>query len=117
MTQKTVQKVSDGSLTERPAAPERARADPENPDFSRWAGTDLTHEDMMAIEREARAMRARVMAMMIRRAWRAIERAVWRMRQRDLEKYLAQSSNLADLERRIRDLERNRGSGLGGLSY
>ncbi len=117
MTFNTVQKVSDGSLTERPAAPERARIDPENPDFSRWAGTDLTHEDVMAIEREARAMRARVLAIMVRRAWRAVERTFWRMRQRDVEKYLARSSSLADLERRMRDLERGRGSGFGGLSY
>lgn len=117
MTQETTLKVSDGSLTERPAAPERAPTDPETPDFSAWAGKDLTHEDFMAIEREARAMRARVLAAMIRRIGQAIERAFWRLRQRDIEKYLAKSGDLADLERRIRDLERGRGSGFGGLSY
>lgn len=117
MTQDTVFKVSDDSLQARQAAAERNRADPENPDFSSWFGTELTHADIMAIEHEAREMRARVFALMLRRMGRAIERAFWRMRQRDVEKYLAQSSDLVDLERRIRDLERGRGPGLGGLSY
>lgn len=117
MTQEAVFKVSDGSLKDRPAAPGQARTDPENPDFTAWLGSDLTHGDIIAIEREARAMRARVFAVMIRRAWRGIERAFWRMRQRDIEKYLAKSSNLADLERRIRGLEQGRGPGFGGLSY
>jgi mevalonate kinase len=117
MTQDTVFKVSDDSLQTRRAATERNRADPENPDFSAWFGTDLTHDDVMAIEREARELRSRVFALMIRRMGRSIERAFWRLRQRDIERYLAKSSDLSDLERRIRDLERGRGPGLGGLSY
>ena len=118
MTQNNVLKVSDGSLNVRPAAPEQARTDPENPPFTGLtAGGYLNHEQMTAIEREARQMRARVIAVLFRRAGRAIERAFWRVRQRDIEKYLAKSSDHADLERRIRDLERGRGPRLGGLSY
>ncbi len=117
MTQDTVFKVSDDSLQARQAAAARNRADPENPDFSAWFGTDLTHDDIMAIEREARELRSRVFALMIRRMGRSIERTFWRMRQRDMEKYLSKSSDLVDLERRIRELERGRGPGIGGLSY
>jgi len=117
MTQDAVFKVSDGSLTERPMAPERVRTDPENPDFTSSMNRELTHEDFMAIERDARELRARVIALMFRRIGRAIERAAWRARQRDIEKYLAKSSDHADLERRIRDLEHGRGTGLGGFSY
>jgi hypothetical protein len=117
MTQDIVFKVSDDSLQARQAAAARNRADPENPDFSAWFGTDLTHEDIMAIEREARELRSRVFALMIRRMGRSIERTFWRMRQRDMAQYLSQSSDLVDLERRIRELERGRGAGIGGLSY
>ena len=34
----------------------------------------------------------------------------WRQRQRELDAYLGQSQNVFELERRIRDLERNVGS-------
>ena len=56
MTQEAVYKVSDGSLTERPMARERVRTDPENPDFTSYMDRELTHEDFMAIEREAFSM-------------------------------------------------------------
>ena len=32
---------------------------------------------------------------------------IWRLRQRDEERYLAQSQNVIDLERRIREIERS----------
>ncbi|MGB8435471.1 MAG: hypothetical protein WCE38_14525 [Burkholderiales bacterium] len=117
MTQDTVFKVSNDSLQARPAATQRDRTDHERPDFTSYMNRELTHEDFMAIERDARELRARVFALMIRRMSRSIERAFWRMRQRDVERYLAKSSDLVDLERRIRDLERGRGPGISGLSY
>jgi Protein of unknown function (DUF3563) len=117
MTQKVVFKVSDDSLPDLEAIAQRVRTDPENPDFTSYMNRELTHEDFMAIERDARELRARVVALMFRRIGRSIERAFWRMRQRDVERYLAKSSDLVDLERRIRDLERGRGPGIGGLSY
>lgn len=113
MTQAVVSKVSEDSLNTRPRT---SRTDPENPDFTRYLNRELTHEDFMAIEREARELRARVIGVMFRRMGRAIERALWRARQRDLEKYLAKAVDQADLERRMRDLEYGR-TRFGGLSY
>jgi Protein of unknown function (DUF3563) len=110
MTEETLVNVSDGSLL----SPDFIS---EMPNFAGRDSRDLTHEDIMAVEREARALRARVLGLMFRRIGRAIERAVWRARQRDVEKYLAKSSDLADLERRMREIEQGRGSSLGGLSY
>ena len=118
--EKTLRNVSDDSLLRSPAGSEADEIDLVNPDIGSFAGRDfreLTHEDVMAIEREARAMRARVVALMFRRIGRAIERAVWRAQQRDMERYLAKSTDLIDLERRMRQLEQGRGPGLGGLSY
>jgi Protein of unknown function (DUF3563) len=119
MTDKTLINVSDRSLPSQSRDYESADA-LATPEFASFAGRDpreLTHEDFMAIEREARALRARVAGLMFRRMGRAIERAVWRARQRDIEKYLAKSSDLADLERRMREIEQGRGTGLGSLSY
>jgi hypothetical protein len=115
MTLKTLMNVSGGSLPNR--SPGFYLLATESTSLAGRDARDLTHGDFLAIEREARAMRARVVALMFRRIGRAIERAVWRARQRDIEKYLAKSSDLADLERRMRELEQGRGSGLGGLSY
>jgi hypothetical protein len=119
MSEKILMNVSDGSLL-CPSVDDESAGLLASPEFASFAGRDarnLTHEDIMAIEREARAMRARVLALMLRRIGRAFERAVWRARQRDVENYLARSSDLADLERRMRQLEQGRSAGLGGLSY
>ena len=116
MTQEAVFKVSNDSRRVGPTVVDEL-AEPQMPDFSAWENRELTHEDILAIERAAHEYRSRVLWLMIRRGMRAVERAVWRMRQRDVEKYLAKSSDLVDLERRIRDLERGRGGGFGGLSY
>ena len=118
MTQAVTNKVSENSLSEPSAATEPVRTHAERvPSLLLGEAGYLTYEQKIAIEREARQMRARALTLMFRRIGRAIERAAWRLRERDIERYLAKSSDLADLERRIRDLERGRGSGLGGLSY
>ena len=116
MTQVVVSKVSEDSLNTRPATTRRERTDPEHPDFTSYMGRELTHEDLMAIERDARELRARVIGLMFRRIGRAIERALWRTRQRDLEKYLSRAVDHADLERRMREIEYGRAR-FGGLSY
>lgn len=67
---------------------------------------DITRVDVHAIEREARAMRAEAIAGLFRKLWTAIERAMWRSQQRDLEAYLSKATDAADLERRMRALER-----------
>jgi len=117
MTQEAVFKVSKDSRREDPTPAEADLSDALIPDFSAWENRELTHEEIQAIERAALEYRSRVLWLMIRRGMRAIERAVWRIRQRDMEKYLAKSTDLVDLERRIRDLERGRGPGISGLSY
>ncbi|MCC6609540.1 MAG: DUF3563 family protein [Burkholderiales bacterium] len=37
---------------------------------------------------------------------RAVKRSLWRAEQREVERYLAEATDNADLERRLRDLER-----------
>jgi hypothetical protein len=62
--------------------------------------------DFASIERAARQMRAEAIAWFVRNALERIERWARRARQRDSDAFLAQSTDLADLERRIRLLER-----------
>lgn len=116
MTQVVVSKVSEDSLNAASATSRRDRTDPEHPDFTSYMGRELTNEVLMEIERDARELRARVIGLMFRRMGRAIERALWRARQRDVEKYLAKAVDHADLERRMREIEYGR-ERLGGLSY
>lgn len=58
------------------------------------------------VERRARELRAELIADLFSRLFRWIERSFWRARQRDLEHYLSQATDAADLERRMRALER-----------
>jgi hypothetical protein len=75
---------------------------------------DLTHEDLAAIEQRARALRAEAMGAVFSGLFRAvaslfgaIERSLYRAQQRDLEHYLSQATDPADLERRLREIERS----------
>jgi len=77
------------------ATPARSRAIPEP-----------AHADVQEIERRAREMRAELVADLFSRLFRWIERSLWRARQRDVEHYLSQATDAADLERRMRALER-----------
>lgn len=65
-----------------------------------------SHADVQEIERRARALRAELIAHRFARFGRWIERAFWRAGQRDVEYYLSQATDAADLERRMRRLER-----------
>lgn len=51
-------------------------------------------------------MRAELIADLFSRLFRWIDRSLWRARQRDVEHYLSQATDAADLERRMRALER-----------
>ena len=66
--------------------------------------------DLDAIERQARALRAHAMAglfaRLIERLANWIERGARRSRQRSVEQFLAQATDHADLEHRIKRLER-----------
>jgi hypothetical protein len=80
------------------------------------ARLDPIGADLAEIERRARELRAEVIADLFARLFRAIERALWRAQQRDVEHYLSQATDAADLERRMRELERSpRSAALGSL--
>jgi len=73
-----------------------------------------TREEIWEIERRARALRAEAIADLFSRLFRAVanvfraaERSLYRAHQRDIEHYLAQATDNADLERRLRELERS----------
>ena len=59
------------------------------------------------IEAKARAMRAKYIGELIGRAWARLERWVENGRRARDEAYLARAQNLADLESRMRKLERD----------
>ncbi len=62
--------------------------------------------DIAAIEAQARALRAEAIADLVTRAWAWFGSYFERQRRRRDEEYLARSKNLAELEHRLRKLER-----------
>jgi len=70
------------------------------------ANADRRGFDFAAMEHAARQMRAEAIVWFVRNTLERIERWTRRARQRDTDAFLAQSADLADLERRIRLLER-----------
>jgi hypothetical protein len=62
--------------------------------------------ELEAMERAARSLRARTVAGFVQALFDRIARWANRARQRELEGYLAKSSDLGDLERRMKHLER-----------
>ncbi|MCZ7565014.1 MAG: DUF3563 domain-containing protein [Burkholderiales bacterium] len=71
---------------------------------------DPASHDLWAIERRAREMRAEAFAGLLSRffgkIFGALGRWAERARQRDVERYLAKATDNADLERRLREIER-----------
>jgi len=67
---------------------------------------DDTGVDVRAIESRARALRRAAIADLLRRLRNWIENKLQNGRRRDVEAYLAQATDHADLERRLRDVER-----------
>jgi Protein of unknown function (DUF3563) len=81
----------DGYLHFRPAAaPEKAE----------------TRVDVRAIEARARAIRREAIADLFARLGQWLQAKLQSARRREVEAYLAQSTDHADLERRLRDVER-----------
>jgi uncharacterized protein DUF3563 len=62
--------------------------------------------DMRAVEQRARALRREVIAGLIDRFGQWLGAKLQSGRRREVEAYLAQSTDHADLERRLRDVER-----------
>jgi hypothetical protein len=75
--------------------------------------SEPSRADIAEIERLARRMRADVIAGLFARVYGWFNRASWRAQQRDVEHYLSQASDAADLERRMRTLDRARAGALG----
>jgi hypothetical protein len=67
---------------------------------------DGTGVDVRAIEQRARALRRAAIAGLLRRLANWIENKLQNGRRRDVEAYLAQATDHADLERRLREVER-----------
>jgi hypothetical protein len=66
----------------------------------------ISAREIAEIEARARALRAAAVADLLGRAWRWLGASFERARRRREEKYLAHSQNLAELEHRLRKLER-----------
>ncbi len=96
----------DGGGELRDALAKAARPASTTPERGAPALRLLDSQERWEIERQARALRAQAIADLFGRFFRWIERALWRAQQRDLERYLSQSTSHADLERRMRELER-----------
>jgi len=69
--------------------------------------------DLSVIEASARRARSEYLATLLRRLFDWLERGAQRSRQRRIEQYLANATDLADVEHRMRALAR-RGSELLG---
>ncbi len=70
------------------------------------SATPVSALDIAAIEAKARALRAAAIADLTSRAWKWLGGYFERARRRREEEYLARSQNLAELEHRLRKLER-----------
>ena len=69
--------------------------------------------DLSVIEASARRARAEYLATLLRRLFDWLEHGVQRSRQRRIEQYLANATDLADVEHRMRALARRGGELLG----
>lgn len=72
---------------------------------SAFSGSDVS---VFEIEKAAREYRARTVAALVSRFLDWIEAGIQRAKYRDLEAYLAKSTDLADLEHRMRRIEGER---------
>jgi len=89
------------------AGQQQAHSTPKIPQRSSTpAATSGCALDLPEIEARARALRAAAIAEMVSRAWRWLGTYFERARRRREEEYLARSQNLAELEHRLRKLER-----------
>jgi hypothetical protein len=98
-----------GPGTDSAPAASRKQADftPNIPQRSKTPeATMMSALDIAEIEARARALRAAAIADLVGRGWTWLGGYFERARRRRDEEYLARSQNLADLEHRLRKLER-----------
>lgn len=77
----------------------------------RWDGLPVTLERVPAAPRRFRRSLLAAAGDALLGLFRRLEESAYRMRYRELERYLADSCDVADLERRMRDIERRSGAG------
>jgi len=90
------------------AGQQQAHSTPKMPQRSNItaAATSLPALNIAEIEARARALRAAAIADLVSRAWTWLGTYFERARRRREEEYLARSQSLAELEHRLRKLER-----------
>lgn len=78
----------------------------------RWDGLPVTLERVLAARRQFRRSPLAMIGNAVRDLFGRLEASAYRMRYRELENYLADSGDLVELERRMRNIERRYGAGI-----
>lgn len=78
----------------------------------RFDGLPVMFERVLAARRRFRRSPLAMIGNAVRDLFRRLETSAHRMRYRELERYLADSNDVVELERRMRNIERRHGSGI-----
>ncbi len=78
----------------------------------RWDGLPVTLERVLAAPRRFRRSLLAAIGDAVRDLFLRLEESAHRMRYRELERYLADSGDVIELERRMRNIERRHGAGI-----
>jgi len=92
--------------TETPVAVIRTHSTPEMVQRKTSSSAEPQRVDIADIERQARALRAATVRAALASFWAWVERSFETARRRRVEDYLARSQSVAELEARLRQLER-----------
>ena len=88
-----------------PELTERAVATPSLLESAGKAAFAGPYADLREVERRARQARAETVGALFARLFNWLDACIQRAKYRELERYLGESTDLADLERRIRRIE------------
>lgn len=77
----------------------------------RFDGLPVMFERVLAARRRFRRSPLAMIGNAVRDLFRRLETSAHRMRYRELERYLADSNDVVELERRMRNIERRHGAG------
>lgn len=88
-----------------PEVAERAVSTPSLLECAGKAAYEGPYVDIGELERRARQARAETLGALFARLFNWLEARIQRAKYRELEQYLGESTDLADLERRIRHIE------------
>lgn len=93
------------SIIRSPATPQRPGSARPAPSLLEGMGKEAfggPYVDFVEVEKRARRIRAQALSGLFARLFDWIDASVRRAKYRELEKYLGESTDLADLERRLR---------------